>query len=214
VPVSQQLGNGQDPDKNLYWGAAFGVRTFFRKSPDWILIRQYTPDQVRVERLVFRHKRSGMLLVADAYNGRYIHQATVDFLHSCSGSYKDTLQVNGRTVGINGHAQLLAYVGHDGLMDFRLTEQFRHTDQRQRDVMILACYSKHFFSSYLQQCGARPLLWSTGKMSPEAYTLYDALNAYIRNPEPASLRTAAARAYARYQHCSEKAARGLLQTGW
>ena len=38
VPVSATLGNGDDPARNLYWGAAFGVKTFFTKSKDWQLI--------------------------------------------------------------------------------------------------------------------------------------------------------------------------------
>src|SRR5215510_12112818 len=29
VPVSASLGNGDNAKTNLYWGAAFGVRTFF-----------------------------------------------------------------------------------------------------------------------------------------------------------------------------------------
>src|SRR5215510_12584294 len=39
VPVPAKIGNGQDPDNNLYWGCAFGVRTFFKKSSDWKLIQ-------------------------------------------------------------------------------------------------------------------------------------------------------------------------------
>src|SRR5512143_1123153 len=35
VPVPARIGNGDDPGNNLYWGAAFGVRTFFSKSTDW-----------------------------------------------------------------------------------------------------------------------------------------------------------------------------------
>src|SRR5262245_25297618 len=29
VPVSASLGNGDNPTTNLYWGAAFGIRSFF-----------------------------------------------------------------------------------------------------------------------------------------------------------------------------------------
>ena len=32
VPVSKTLGNGQNPTTNLYWGAAYGIRTFFDRS--------------------------------------------------------------------------------------------------------------------------------------------------------------------------------------
>jgi len=31
VPVSPSLGDGDNPKTNLYWGAAFGVKTFFAK---------------------------------------------------------------------------------------------------------------------------------------------------------------------------------------
>jgi hypothetical protein len=34
VHVPARLGNGDDPARNLYWGAAFGVRTFFLKNPE------------------------------------------------------------------------------------------------------------------------------------------------------------------------------------
>ncbi|MCH5715083.1 hypothetical protein [Niabella hibiscisoli] len=50
-------------------------------------------------------------------------------------------------------------------------------------------------------------------MSPEAYTLHDALDAYTNDQSPEAIRSAAARAYAKYQKCSEKAARNLLVTG-
>src|SRR5262245_57039506 len=35
VPVPAAIGNGEDPPKNLYWGAAFGVKTFFTRSKNW-----------------------------------------------------------------------------------------------------------------------------------------------------------------------------------
>ena len=36
VPVAAKLGNGEDPERNLYWGSAYGVKTFFARSPDWV----------------------------------------------------------------------------------------------------------------------------------------------------------------------------------
>ena len=32
VPVPAKIGNGQDAATNLYWGAAFGVKTFLTKA--------------------------------------------------------------------------------------------------------------------------------------------------------------------------------------
>ena len=31
VPVPARIGNGDDPKNNLYWGAAFGIRTYFER---------------------------------------------------------------------------------------------------------------------------------------------------------------------------------------
>src|SRR5437879_9056669 len=35
IPVPPALGNGRDPQRNLYWGAAYGVKTYFKASEDW-----------------------------------------------------------------------------------------------------------------------------------------------------------------------------------
>jgi len=214
VPVPAKIGNGQDPGNNLYWGCAFGIRSFFKNSRNWTLLKRYPVDSIKMERLIFKHKASGYYLVADAYNGKNMKDCTVDFLRSCSGKMKDVLTINGHTIGINGHAALLSYIGHDGLMDFALSEKFASTDGKTRDAIILACYSKKYFTPHLKYTGARPLLWSTHLMSPEAYTLHDAIETYIKKEPAGSIRTSAARAYAKYQHCSEKAARNLLVSGY
>jgi hypothetical protein len=51
-------------------------------------------------------------------------------------------------------------------------------------------------------------------MSPEAYTLHDALNVYINNGTSLELQQAAAASYAKYQKCGILAAKKLLLTGW
>lgn len=214
VPVPAKIGNGQDPENNLYWGCAYGIRSYFKNSAHWQLLKRSAISDVKMERLVFKHRTSGYYLVADAYNGKNIKDCTIDFLKSCSGQFKDTLRVNGKTIGINGNAKLVSYIGHDGLMDFSLTENFSNVDRVTRDAIILACYSKKYFSSHLQQTKARPLVWSTHLMSPEAYSLHDALESYINKQSPENIRTSAAKAYSRYQKCSEKAAKNLLVTGY
>jgi hypothetical protein len=47
VPVPAHLGNGDDPARNLYWGAGNGVKTFFSKSKDWQkLIESQNPNRM------------------------------------------------------------------------------------------------------------------------------------------------------------------------
>ncbi len=99
-------------------------------------------------------------------------------------------------------------------MDFQLTEKFQNSDNSKRDVIILACYSKEFFSPHLKAANVNPLVWTTGLMCPEAYTVHDAITGYVNKESNEGVRKRAALAYSKYQKCSEKAARNLLVTGW
>jgi hypothetical protein len=212
--VSAALGNGQNQNTNLYWGALYGIRTYFKKSSEWELLATPKVKGVVLERLVFKHTSENYYLIADAYNGKYIKQCTLDFLNSSSGNQKDALQIDGKTLGIGGNASLLAYVGHDGLMDFQLSETFLNTDNIKRDVIILACYSKRYFSPHLEKANVNPLVWTTNLMAPEAYTLHDAISGHINGETNEGIRERAAAAYAKYQKCGINAAKGLLVTDW
>lgn len=215
IPVPKAIGNGQDFDNNLYWGCSFGIRSYFKASKNWTLITKTKVNAIKLERLVFKHKTANFYLVCDAYKGQNIKECTIDFLNSAAGILKDTLTVNGKTIGINGNAKLLTYIGHDGLMDFRLDQTFTNADNQKRDVVILACVSKKYFNSYIQQAKANPLLWTTDLMCPEAYTIHDVLDVYMNNPtDIAAMNNAAAQAYAKHQQCSIKAAKALLVSGF
>jgi hypothetical protein len=214
VPVPAKIGNGQDPHNNLYWGCGFGVRSYFKNSKEWKFIRSQKLDKIKLERLLFKHVSKNYYLVADAYDGQYIEQCTKDFLSACAGQKKDTVQINKMIIGIGGNAQLLSYIGHDGLMDFQLSETFVNTDNKKRDCIILACISKNYFAPHLKTTKANPLVWSTGLMSPEAYTLHDAISGYVLNETNDAIRNRAASAYAKYQKCSLKAAKNLVVSGW
>ncbi|MBI5540814.1 MAG: hypothetical protein HY951_12190 [Bacteroidia bacterium] len=214
VPVPEKIGNGKDLNNNLYWGCGYGIRSFFKNSKEWKLIRKYKVDTLILERLVFKNVTKNIYLVADAYDGQYIKTCTEDFFYSCSGQTKDTLIIKNIIIGIYGNSKLVSYIGHDGLMDFQLDKTFENSDGKQRDCIILACISKSYFANHLKEAKANPLVWTTGLMCPEAYTLHDALTAYINNESRESIRTKAALAYSKYQKCSEKAARNLLVTGW
>jgi hypothetical protein len=76
--------------------------------------------------------------------------------------------------------------------------------------IVLACYSQHYFAALFSPQGL-PLLMTHGLMAPEAYTLDAALRSWFSGEEPGEVRRAAARAYAKYQHVSERAAAKLFQ---
>jgi hypothetical protein len=219
VPVPARIGNGDDPANNLYWGAAFGVKNFFKKAADWKLVSEsHDPAPAILERVVFKHKQEDVYLVADAYRGREIKQCTIDFLKSAAGHDAPEIQVtidsNTFTIYAGGAADLIAYVGHDGLMDFSLDKLPQKLDERTRDTVILACISKSYFSRAVKSTGARPLLWTTGLMAPEAYVLKAALDGWIRGEGGEGVRRRAAESYNKYQRCGLAAAMNLFSTGW
>ena len=222
VPVSASLGNGDNPATNLYWGAAFGVRTFFNKNRDWQVLTPSNASskspQVVLDRLVFRHRRTGAFLIAEAYRGSYIQRATEDFLDAAAGlpGEKLNLSVDGKEVEIyvGGNADLLGYIGHNGLMDFQLSSFPKKRDDESREAIILACASKSYFADSLRAAGAKPLLWTTNLMAPEAYILSSALDGWLNRETNEQIRMRAAKAYASYQRIGLRGASGLFATGW
>ncbi len=78
---------------------------------------------------------------------------------------------------------------------------------------MLACASKQFFRDGVKAGGAYPLLWTTGLMAPEAYTLKSALDGWIAGEDHEQIRDRAAGAYDKYQKCGAKLRTGYLAAG-
>ena len=87
-------------------------------------------------------------------------------------------------------------------------------DDKLRQTIVLACASKSFFGPYIRQTGAEPLLWTTGLMAPEAYTLKAALDGWMAHEDDQAIRRRAAQAYDRCQKCGGRAALRLFATKW
>ena len=218
VPVPERIGNGKDFNNNLYWGAGYGVRNFFKvKTKDWTLLEKIPAENPYIlERLLFKHTREEVYLLADAYDGERIKNCVEDFLLSANRQQKQQLSHQGKDLTFGGGADLLAYVGHDGLMDFNVELDYDTPDPdvKSPDVMILACYSQDYFAPEIAAAGANPLLWTTHLMAPEAYTLKAAIDGWLRNECGADIEERAAQTYHQYQKCGLRGARNLFTTGF
>jgi hypothetical protein len=151
------------------------------------------PGDAVLERIIAR-KTIGdreVMLVADAWRGNRIRDAITSFLERSS----------------MGGADVVAYIGHDGLMEFNVSAPVHRAAHKPRAI-VLACASRQYFASHLERAGSSPLLLTTGLMAPEAYTLTAAINAHVRGTD---VRDAAAQAYHKYQKCGIKAARRLFR---
>ncbi len=211
VPVPKALGNGDDPANNLYWGAMYGTKSFLKRSSNWTLVAtEKKPTETILERVVFRHASSDAYLVADAYRGREIKKAVRDFLDAAAGRNAATLRQGADVLGLHGAADLVVYVGHNGLMDFNVTQPQREPNAGLRQAIVLACKSKTYFQPRLGQLQCRSILVTTGFMAPEAYTLDAAVAGWLSQESAAQIADRAARAYHKYQKCGLTAARRLF----
>ena len=215
VPVPESIGDGTNPKTNLYWGAGYGVRNFFdKKTDDWSLITELNCDKsYLLERVLFKHKDYDVYLLADAYEGEYIQDCIEDFLVCSNGQYNDTINYNKKRFIFGGNSDMTVYIGHNGLMDFNVDLVYHDNDKRV-DVIILGCFTKSYFKEDIKRANANPVLWTTHLMAPEAYTLYSAIEGWIRDETAEEIDERAAQAYNKYQNCGIKGARNLFTTGF
>jgi hypothetical protein len=161
LPVPARLGNGDDPEHNLYWGSAYGIKTFFARSTDWLLTNCTTkPKREVLERCIFKHRTTTTYMIADAYRGSEIREAVLDFFDAAAGSSPETIVASESApqLTVRGGSNLVAYIGHDGLMDFALPLIPKKKNETHRDAIMLACASKQYFGEVLRAGGAYPLL--------------------------------------------------------
>lgn len=221
VPVPEHLGDGQDPGTNLYWGALYGVRTHLARN-GWTTLPSPAPDANHIleRRVFFRNLDRGeasasVYLIADAWDGQHIKAAVRRFLEMAAGGAREEVPVAGgesvQSIDAGGAAHIVAYVGHNGLMDFSVPGSPAGTEGgAPRSAIVLACASKDYFLDHLQAASAHPLLLATGLMAPEAYTLDAVVRAWLSGAASAEALDAAAAAYDRYQKCGIGPARRLF----
>jgi hypothetical protein len=224
APVPAALGDGQDPDRNLYWGARYGVKHFLIKDGGWApvnaggIVGSPVLERLVLKKTFERHGRPApVYLVADAWDGAYIGDAIRQFLRYSAGHDRAVLKPGNKTrieAGGGAHAQV--YIGHNALMDYlgmrdrALANPDAAEDRPANDVIVLACESRPYFRTRLEALGAHPLLMTTGLMAPEAYTLDATIAAWIAGATENQIRQAAAGAYARYQKASLPAVEKLF----
>ncbi|BDS06259.1 hypothetical protein NT6N_12990 [Oceaniferula spumae] len=213
APVPAKIGNGDDPANNLYWGCSDGSRAYFSKSKLWTrLSAGKTKDQPQIlERLIFQHKKSRTLLVIDAWRGSSIQPCIQEFCQSLAGQKYETLTFKDdkgeHQVNIAGGADMLAFIGHNGLMEFSLPALPANPNRKQAvSAVVLCCKSQHFFAKHIAPSGAKPKVMTASNMYPGAFILHDVIEGWLKNEDETKLRLRAAKAYARNQNISTKSA--------
>jgi hypothetical protein len=197
VPVPAAIGNGDDPEQNLYWGTGEGLKGVFDKSREWRLTEKSdAPDGVHVLRSrTYRHAGTGATLSAKAYRGTSIKR--------CIQDAERAIQ--------NGEFDMVVFIGHNGLMDCDLPAPAKPAGKTHIvDAIFLCCKSEPYFRQRIESAGGRPVLLTTQLMYPGAFILHAAADAWLRDAALATIRERAGAAYAKNQNVSTKAGTGVF----
>ena len=193
MPVSPRIGNGDQPDTNLYWGCYDGFGSYFKKSRSWkavTLERNTSADVLRTFEL--SHVSKNAQIIAYAYKG--------SSMRKCINDFESAIQ--------SGEYDLVAYIGHNPYMDFR--PKAPQKAEKSTDVVVLACKSQAYFEQRIRLMNARPILLTSQYMYPGAFLLHDAMEEWLKGASLTAIRTAAGKAYAKNQKISTKAGTGVF----
>lgn len=195
--VGAKIGNGDDAANNLYWGCSDGAGNYFKRSEKWTLLETATPEAEEIiETRKFKHKASGTILIAHAYRGSR--------MALCLEHYFEALKKGGPD-------KLVAFIGHNGLMDStpRIPE-VSEGDSTGTPTIVLCCISDRFFAPHFLRYQAQPLLLTNQLMYPGAFILHDCIEVWLKDGKPAAYLEAAGRAYAKNQSISTKTAKKIF----
>ena len=191
VPVPAAIGNGDDPERNLYWGTAEGLKECFDRSKQWKLIeKDDSPNNADVLRTrTYRHRYANAVLHAHAYRGLAIKKCLQDFESAVQlGSY-----------------DMVVFIGHNGLMDFELPTPTKSAKQAKvPDCILLCCKSEQYFKARLAEAGGRPILLTTQLMYPGAFILDAVMDSWLTGSRLSVIRESAGVAYAKNQKLSRQ----------
>ena len=209
-------GRPGDLDKNLYWGAVFGVRTWMeRPRSDWERVSVAGAEGPRLERRVYRRWVSGapfgksekveQIVVFDAIHGDRIDDAVRLFWTSATEGGSLVFVDAGATR--TERALVAGYTGHNRMLDGLTLPSAPPAEKRDpRAAFVLACLSERTFGAPLRAAGVPVLLTTTALVAPEAYLTDAVLHAVGDGRDPAGVREQAVASYVVWQKLTRAAA--------
>jgi hypothetical protein len=208
------LGDGDDPARNLYWASSGGLRGWFeRPGSGWRRVSLAERPEERIgESSGARRGASGEAVpspMPESIVERVVYTRSVepnDFWRARGIERPFVVRVDatgwrGRAIesalesfaarATQGGAHIAAYVGHNGWMD---VDRFAWPPPgpEPAGAIAIACLTR----SYLQSVVPLPLLLTSDLLFAGSHALDGALQAITRGGSLATIRDAAARAYA------------------
>ena len=218
VPTSKSLGDGFSLRTNLYWATTHGMKNFFVKNSAWkqLSLSNFVATDTVMERVAFeRLYKNGarVILVCDAYRGDMMQPCVNDYLNALGGFLPDSINYKDDFLGVGEDADMMAFNGHNGLMDFWADTVYAQKS-RLKDAVVVACASRDYFNPYFVQTNSYPLVGTTSLLWPGAMCLDRVISnwAFIRSDE--EIKNSAGDAYNDVKECGQQAARNMFYSGW
>lgn len=214
-----RLGDGDRPASNLYWATSEGFLGWFgRRGHGWtevlaadgaavgeadvldLRVWRRTVPTSAAWRAAGAPRRIEVYVVAQAWRGRAIDRALARYAEDLYGAHVQAIALpDGATLAAGGDAHVVAYVGHNRLMDlarFDWGAIAARGDERSRGVIAIACHTAPYMQDVVPGPRQVPLVLTRDFMLASAAALEGAVTAFARGGGYAAVRRGAAQGYA------------------
>lgn len=213
-----KLGDGDNPETNLYWSTTPGFGSWFdRRKGGWKRVQKLaegeTGDKDVLALHVYRRSTSTPAawrkrgapakieidIVVHGWRGSAIDRALAAYAAEISGQSPRTITLkDGSTLEAGGSAQIVAWVGHNRLMD--LDEfQWPAAGKATKGTIAIACHTAAYMEDRVPSATRVPLLMTRDFLFANAAPLEAAVLAFASGGSYAKIRLDAATAYAGVQ---------------
>ncbi len=210
-----KLGDGDNPDTNLYWATTPGFGAWFaRKAGGWKHVLHQRGDAtgnadiVAVD--VYRRtvqtpaswKKRGVAgtfevdIVVHGWRGKAIDHALAAYAQDVSGGATRTLLLDDKTkLDAGGASQLVAWVGHNRLMDLE-PYVWPKAGAKVTGTIAIACHTAAYMEAEVSAATRVPLLMTRDLLFANAAPLEATVLAFAAGGSYAKMRSDASVAYA------------------
>jgi len=226
---NRKLGDGDNPETNLYWSTTPGFGEWFaRRGSGWKRLARHkegdTGDADVLALHVYRRivatppawrKRGApskleIDIVVHGWRGKSIDRALAAYAADVSGSTARTVKLDdGTTLDAGGAAQIVAWVGHNRLMDLDAF-QWPAPGTATKGAIAIACQTAPYMEDEVPAATRVPLLMTRDFLFANAAPLEATVLAFASGGDYAKIRLDAATAYARVQEREVKQVYGAF----
>lgn len=224
-----RLGDGNNPDTNLYWATTPGFGEWFaRRGSGWTRVARQRAGQTGDDDILAVHAYRRTItapaawrtagaprtfeldVVIHGWRGKAIDRALTAYAGDAAGGKPRTVALgDGTALAAGGAAQIVAWVGHNRLMDL---ERFAWPapSATARGILAIACSTAPYMADEVSAATRVPLLMTRDLLFANAAPLEAAVLAYVAGGGYAEIRHDATSAYAGVQRSTYKHVSGVF----